>query len=57
MWNLVIFEPNKRHCYLEGCYDDFDRARNKAYNLCNGNGREYSIMSETEYIQFRNPYF
>lgn len=56
MWNLVIFEPYKKHCYLEGCYEDIERARKKANKLCGNCGREYKIMSDEEYIQFKNPY-
>ena len=60
-WNLVIFEPFKKHCYLEGCYDEFEDARKKAESIC-GTPREprvrtYKIMTEEEYIQFRNPYY
>ena len=61
LWNLVIFEPFNKHCYLEGCYEDFQKARKKAIKICGeipqNRSRDYKIMSEMEYIQFKNPYF
>lgn len=57
MWNLVIFEPFKKHCYLGGCYDDFRKANKKGHQICGTSPRDYKVMSEMEYIQFKNPYF
>ena len=57
MWNLVIFEPFKKHCYLEGCYEDFKKSHKRGHEICDRNSREYKVMSEMEYIQFKNPYF
>ena len=61
MWNLVIFEHFRKHCYLEGCYEDFNEAHKRGKRICGEiprlRVRDYKVMSETEYIQFRNPYF
>lgn len=57
MWNLVIFEPYNRHCYLEGCYEDFKKANKRGHEICGKSGRDYKVMSEAEYIQFKNPYY
>lgn len=57
MWNLVIFNDSKKHCYLEGCYEHRDDARKKGAKVCDGKNLNYRVYSEMEYIQFKNPYY
>lgn len=56
LWNLVIFNDAERHCYLEGSFVDFKKAHKRGQEVCKGISR-YKVMSEMEYIQFRNPYY
>lgn len=60
MWNLVILEPHNKHCYLEGCYENFKDAHRRGKQICGENplnrSCDYRVLSEMEYIQFKNPY-